>query len=89
MFAGTESSTSVLTPARLRIFSLAAYTHRSLNRNVLEAAAWFASELVKFDPHGAAPGAMPRLGFALGPAPWARWLICPQSKHVAMVLRSF
>ena len=60
MFAGT--------PARLRIFSLAAYTHRSLNRNVLEAAAWFASELAKFDSYGAAPGAMPRLGFALGPA---------------------
>ena len=46
MFAGTESSTSVLTPARLRIFSLTAYTHRSLNGNVLEAG-------VK-DEHGAA-----------------------------------
>ena len=30
---------------------------------------WFASEPVKFDSYGAAPGAMPRLGFALGPAP--------------------
>jgi len=37
MFAGTESSTSVPTPARLRIFSLAAYTHRSPDGNVLEA----------------------------------------------------
>jgi hypothetical protein len=69
MFAGTESSTSVPTPARLRIFSLAAYTHRSPNGNVLEAGVWFATELVKFDSYGAAAGAMPRLGFALGPAP--------------------
>jgi len=30
---------------------------------------WFASELVKFDSYGATPGAVPRLGFALGPAP--------------------
>ena len=69
MFAGTESSTSIPTPARLRIFGLAAYTHRSLNGNVLEAGLWFATELVKFDSYGAAPGAMPRPGFALGPAP--------------------
>ena len=77
MFAGTESSTSVPAPARLRIFSLAAYTYRSPN-------GWFASELVKFDSYSAAPGSMPRLDFALSPAPWARWLTFPQSKHAAM-----
>jgi hypothetical protein len=46
-----------------------AYTHRSPNGNVLEAGVWFAGELVKFDSYGAAPGAIPRLGLALGPAP--------------------
>jgi hypothetical protein len=77
MFAGTESSTSVPTPARLRIFSLAAYTHRSPNGNVLEVGVWFATELVKFDSYGAAPGAMP-LGFALGPAPLGPLDPCPR-----------
>jgi hypothetical protein len=46
------------------------YTHKSPNGSVLETGVWLASELVKFDSYGAAPGALRRQGLAFGPAPF-------------------
>jgi len=46
------------------------YTHKLPNGNVLETGLWIASELVRFDSYGAAPGALKRQGVAFGPAPF-------------------
>lgn len=47
------------------------YTHRSPSGNVLETGVWLASELVSFNSYGAAPNALPRQGWASGPALFA------------------
>lgn len=47
------------------------YTHRSPNGNVLETGVWLAGELVSFNSYGAAPNALPRQGWATGPALFA------------------
>jgi hypothetical protein len=44
------------------------YTHRSPSGNVLETGVWLAGELVSFNSYGAAPNALPRQGWATGPA---------------------
>jgi len=44
------------------------YTHRSPSGNVLETGVWLGGELVSFNSYGAAPNALPRQGWASGPA---------------------
>lgn len=47
------------------------YTHRSPSGNVLETGVWLAGELLSFNSYGAAPNALPRQGWATGPALFA------------------
>ena len=47
------------------------FTHKSPNGNLLETGVWLASELVRFDSYGAAPGALPSKGGMFGRAPFA------------------
>jgi len=47
------------------------YTHRSPSGNVLEAGIWLAGELLSFNSYGTAPNALPRRGWATGPALFA------------------
>jgi hypothetical protein len=47
------------------------YTHRSPSGNVLDTGIWLAGELVSFTSYGATPNALPRQGWASGPALFA------------------
>jgi hypothetical protein len=47
------------------------FTHRSPSGNVLEKGVWLAGELLSFNTYGPAPNALPRQGWATGPALFA------------------
>jgi hypothetical protein len=46
------------------------FTHKSRDGNTLETGIWIASEFVRFDSYGIAPGALMQMGRVFGPAPF-------------------